>query len=57
MMAAEYGSVFIEYETDELGESALKGMHGRTYDGRIVRTVFIPESLWNGDLKLRHKKV
>lgn len=56
-MAAEYGSVFIEYETDELGESALKGMHGRTYDGRIVRTVFIPESLWNGDLKLRHKKV
>lgn len=45
-MGAEPGNLFVQYETKEMGEKALKNMQDRAFDERNIKLYLVPEEIY-----------
>jgi len=49
-IGAECGSIFMEFENAKYAENAQKGIKGRRYEGKHVKTAFIEEDVYKKEI-------
>ena len=52
MVGAEVGSVFATFAKAEEAQKAFNALRGRVYDGREIKAVYVPETVYKNDLML-----
>jgi RNA recognition motif-containing protein len=54
-LGAEVGSVFVEFATEEEAKAAKETLKGKIYDGREVKSIFVPEEVMKNEVKITQK--